>query len=575
MTEPSPPRVMGRLFRGYGPLIGFAAVFLAISLLVPTQAKEIVTETRAASDTEADGLAFDDTVVAAETTVPGAADPAAVAAAAEAEAKRVAGTKGSGGAKPGTPGSRRQGAAGAAANTVATSCGAQQVPGDPYSPPCIKWGGGENGGATSKGVSKDAIKVSVRIQAFENGITDALSRVAGTKIPNENPAMIENTIRGVTDYFNKYYQFYGRKLQLEIYKGKGALEREILGGGQEGAQADALKVGTEIKAFADVSSVSPPYSDALAKQGVINIGAPYISREYLTRLRPYSWSQLTDCSTVVETVGSYYLAKLAGKPAVNARGDLKGKPRRTAVIGPDNSWYQECVRAGVKIIQDGGGGGDIVMVEPYRIDLNDMVSQATSLVAKFKSAGVTTIVCGCDPILLVYMTNKANEQQYFPEFVQTGVAFTDQDIVGQIMNQNTYGGTVGVSFAGPTVPIRGGPGYKAFKAVRPNEEPSQAADLIFYQLQLLAIGVQMAGPNLTPDTFEAGMFKYPARSGPAGTWKFGPGDYTTSQDAREVYFNSTARSPQNNEPGAWIDPSNGTKRYPIGGFPPGEPPTRP
>jgi hypothetical protein len=140
------------------------------------------------------------------------------------------------------------------------------------------------------------------------------------------------------------------------------------------------------------------------------------------------------------------------------------------------------------------------------------------------------------------------------------------------MNPNTYAGAFGVSFAGPSVPIRGGPGYRAFKSVRPNEEPSQSADLIFYQMQLLAIGVQLAGPNLTPETFEAGMFRYPVKTGPAGTWKFGPNDYTTSQDAREVYYVPNARSPQNNEPGAWIDPSRGTKRYPIGGFPSGEPP---
>ena len=77
--------------------------------------------------------------------------------------------------------------------------------------------------------------------------------------------------------------------------------------------ADALKVSTEIGAFADVSASSPPYAEALTRQKVVNVGAPYISRDYFTRMRPYSWSQLTDCSTVVETVGSYYLAKVAGK----------------------------------------------------------------------------------------------------------------------------------------------------------------------------------------------------------------------------------------------------------------------
>ncbi len=41
---------------------------------------------------------------------------------------------------------------------------AEQVPGDPYSPPCIAFSG-YNGGATTRGVTKDAIRVSVRLPA--------------------------------------------------------------------------------------------------------------------------------------------------------------------------------------------------------------------------------------------------------------------------------------------------------------------------------------------------------------------------------------------------------------------------
>jgi hypothetical protein len=66
------------------------------------------------------------------------------------------------------------------------------------------------------------------------------------------------------------------------------------------------------------------------------------------------------------------------------------------------------------------------------------------------------------------------------------------------------------------------------------------------------------------------MFRYPQTSGPFGTWKFGPGDYTTSQDAREIWWDSNAISPQNDKKGAWIDPNHG-QRFPIGRFPAGEP----
>ncbi len=323
-----------------------------------------------------------------------------------------------------------------------------------------------------------------------------------------------------------------------------------------------------------MGAVTVPYADALARQRVLNTGVPFVSREWLSSRRPYAWSAFTDCSTVTEAVSSYYLAKLAKKPASLAGGSLANQPRRLAIIAPENSWYQECVAAGIRLIQNGGAGGDIALNEAYQLDINKMAPQAATLISKLKSNNITTVICGCDPIILTFLTGKAREQSYAPEWVESGVALTDVDIVGQIMDQSEWDGAFGVSFAGPTLARQASPGYRAFKAVRPAEEPVLAADLMYYQLQMLAIGIQMAGPNLTPETFEAGMFRYPGRSGFLGTWKFGPGDYSTSQDAREVFYSASAVSPFNRERGAWIDPSGGKNRYPIGKFPSGEPVNR-
>ena len=563
-----------RLLRGYGPLLGFAAIFLAIALLVPTQRQEIRTETvAAASQKTSSGDTAVDTEVAGETTIdPTTVDPSAAGAAASSGAQTAAGNTA---AKSGTTKGGATGSAGvtgtkATGGVAACADRAVQIPGDPYSPPCYTFSG-DNGGATSKGVTKDSIVVSLRIQAFDNGLADALTRLAkSSQLPNESRDLIARTLQGLVDYINKTFQMYGRKIDLKIYTGQGKVEDEILGAGQEGAEGDAIKVADEFGAFADASAVTPPYSDALFRRKVINVGAPYMSREWLSARRPYVWSPLTDCSTVVESAASYYLSKMAGKPASLAGGALKGQPRRTAVIAPDNSWYQECVKAGVKTVVDGGHGAEIVDQLQYRLAIDQMAPQATNLISKLKTDNITTVLCGCDPLILSFLTGKAREQGYQPEWVETGVALTDQDLVAEIFDPTAWNHAFGVSFSGPSQAVQAGPGYRAFKAIHPNEEPSVAADLMYYQLELLAIGIQMAGPNLKPETFEQGMFRYPQTSGPMGTWKFGPNDYSTSQDAREVYWDSNARSPQTNETGAWIDP-NGGKRYPIGGFPAGEP----
>ena len=547
-----------RLFRGYGPLIGFAAIFLAVAVLVPSQQREVRVEAAGGSGSGSELSSDVASVAGATETVPGSETGL------DATGASLDGTGAAGGtAGGGAGGANAKGGSNSGPPKVA-GCGAAQIPGDPYSPPCVQFSGG-NGGATSRGVTADKIVVSVRVGSFANGMLDALSKVANAKIPNESPQVITKTVDGLVEYFNKRFQFYGRKLEVVKWDGKGDVLKETTGGGQEGAQADALKVSQEIKAFADVSAVSPVYADALASKQVINIGVPFTSREWMTQRKPWSWSQFTDCSTVVESVASYYAIKLAGQPAALAGGDLKGQARRAMIIAPENSWYQECVRAGINILQKAGKAGDLVDSLKYQIDIPRMSDQAASLIQKLKAERITTVVCGCDPLLLTFLTAKAKEQNYQPEWVITGVALIDNDMIGQILQQDQWGRAFGVSFSGPTQAAGQGLGYRAYKSVRP-DEPSVGVELIYNQLYLLAIGIQGAGPNLNPQTFEKAMFDYPRRSGPSGTWGFGPGDYTTSDDAREVFWNPSVASVQTRSPGTYQDP-NGGKRFPIGQWP--------
>ena len=102
------------------------------------------------------------------------------------------------------------------------------------------------------------------------------------------------------------------------------------------------------------------------------------------------------------------------------------------------------------------------------------------------------------------------------------------------------------------------------------DEPTIGVDLIYNQLYMLAIGIQGAGPNLTPQTFEKGMFDYPAHTGPYGTWGFGPNDYTSSDDAREIFYDPNGVSPYNRETGRVRNP-NGDARFPIGQWNPNPP----
>jgi len=533
-----------RLLRGYGPLLAFVVVFLLIAILVPTADRPVVTRD-VASGANGGG------VLGTQTESGDAASGGAGDVAGGGGTAAGGGTVKKGALPPGVKG----------------SCPdrTKQVPNDPYSPPCISFSG-SNGGATTKGVTGDSIIISARI-TNDPGFQQALAQVAGAQI-SDTPDDVKRTLLALADYFNKYFQFYGRKIQIKFFDGKGSSTTELLGGGQEEAEADAVTAAEEVKAFGEINATTAPYHDALTRRKVMAFGAPYMSREWMGSRQPYSWSIATDCSIVTESVAEYSNKKLAHKPAKYAGDNYKNTTRKIALLAPENPWYQECVNAGVKIANAANNPpADRIA---YKLDLGSMSNQATNVIAKLKSEGITTVVCGCDPVFPIFLTQKAQEQGYQPEWIVTGTALTDQDLVGQLYDQTQWKHAFGISYLGSPQPLRASSGYFAYKKVR-TDEPAFIVDIIYYQLYMLAIGLQMAGPNLTPQSFQQGMFNYPVSGqGPAGTWGFGPGHYTPTQDFREIYYDPTKTSQQNNKQGAYVEPYPGV-RYKQGKLPLGDP----
>jgi hypothetical protein len=435
----------------------------------------------------------------------------------------------------------------------------RQIPNDPYSPPCLAFSG-FNGGATHRGVTDTAVRIGIRFPADPVDFARAYELLGDYGI-HETREDVERTAFGLIDYFNANYQFYSRKLEPVIWSGSGLAFQEIIGGGQDGANADAIKAATELNVFADASAFTPPYADALVRQKIVAIGAPYMSRRWYSERAPYAWSITPDCSLMAETAGEVYVKQLAGRPAEYAGGALANQRRRMALVGPDVPWYQDCIDDGMRRITE--GGADKPLRLSYSLDFASFTSQAASIVAKLKDEGITSVACACDPFLPLFLTAKANEQNYEPEWLVLGTALTDTDFIGQFYDTRQWKRAFGISLLGPQQPVRASLGYRAYKSVR-RDEPSIAVDLLYYFLSMLAIGVQMAGPDLTPETFQQGMFNYPRATGPAGNWGFGPGDFTPMDDAMVIWWDPEATSPYNNKAGAY---RSDFKRYRPGEWP--------
>jgi hypothetical protein len=535
---------LARTLRGYGPLVAFAVIFALMAAFLPT--------TLRTTD-----------VIGGDPSQPAAPEGGGGGGGGESE-----GTKGRAGTE-GKAGTTKT--AGGATAPAKGSCPdrSQQIPGDPYSPPCIAFSG-SNGGATTRGVTAKEITVAVRI-LNEKGFQQTLAALAGAEITDE-PADIKRTITAFQTYFNKYFQFYGRKIKIAYYNGKGSGTDELLGGGQAEAQADAINVAQTIKAFAELNGTSAPFADALARQKVLAFGTPYLSRKWHNERRPWVWSIATDCSIVAETAGEFYVNLLAGKNADYAGPDLKGKKRVLAGLSPENPWYAECHNDFDKFIADRTGKEPDLHTN-YRLDINSMSNQAANVVSQLKSRGATSVFCGCDPIFPVFLTTKAAEQNYNPEWVVVGVALTDHDLVGQLYDQDQWGRAAGVSYAGSILPQRAGLGYAAYKTLR-KDEPAFAVEIIYAQMYMLALGIQLAGPNLTPESFEKGMFSYPGGGGGGkglyGTWGFPEGNYTPQRDTRILWWDPDRLSTYNRKKGAYVE-AYGGKRFPLGQLPKGKP----
>jgi len=459
-------------------------------------------------------------------------------------------------------------AAGGAVTGRVTRCAGAQLPSDPYSPPCVEWSGGSNGGATNTGVTASTITLTYRETDLPN-IGALVAQMTGGKLHfTETQADLERTLGVLATFFNDHFQFYGRKLQIKIFKGQGSLASEMLGGGQDTATSDAIEASQQEHAFGDVSGLTEPYAEALVAHGVMDFNPLYMSADWFTQRDPYAWSVLPDCSKVAAATVASGIKLLKSKGAVYAGGDLRGKPRKIAVVAPDNPVYQSCENTALTAAK--AAGLPIADHRSYPLSLDNLQSNAQTLVSEFQNEGITTVVLATDPVTPFFMTSDADQAGYFPEWVVTGVGFTDADYVGQLMDQKEWAHAFGLSFLGPQVPERADPGYLAYRSVDPNTDPDPLmVDPLYYALEQVAVGIQEAGPNLTPANFAAGMRGYHGGPGEAGLWAFPGGDHSAPQAARLIWWNPTKVSPFDNVAGTYE--WNGTF-YPITAFPSGAPP---
>jgi hypothetical protein len=553
-------REIGRITRRYVPLLVGAVVFALIVALVPTvgsnddRSNDNVAvgpgNASAADGTVGDTNAGDAGGAGATTDVTGTA-PAAGGAGGSGARAAGAPAGGAGGGGSGSGAVAAVSTNGVARSGVECAKDVPQVAWTKYSPPCAAKFDGENGGATSRGVTKDTITVTFR--RAQSTQDTAVYAAAGDAAPAPDPQFIAD-IKTYVDYFNKQYELYGRKVVVKDFQGQGDYIQEDQGQGQAAAAADGA-TAAQLGGFADITfplKASRPYWESLARNKVIAIGPLGFPDSWYQRYAPYWYSVAATGSMGARLVANLVCHRLTTLPAVFAGDPLYQRTKRVfGLITPENPEYLGVaneILAGMKTC-----GATVARRASYAINVATFQTQATSIAAQMKAAGVTTSLCFCDPLVPIFLSNAAQSQNWQPEWFEPYY----NDPQGRLMNQSQWAHAL---TGGATHPVlHDTEAYHVWKLASPSAEPrEQYFDTAYYTVLFLFNALQAAGPQLTPQSVAAGLARLPTTPrGDVGAWTYGAGKYSPVSEVPIAKWNPNATSKRDEKKGAWISCDGG------------------
>jgi len=453
------------------------------------------------------------------------------------------------------PGGATTTASGVARSGVKCGPGVRQVTWSVYAPPCVSTFTGSNGGATSRGVTAKTITLSFRLGNSQEDA--AVNAAAGSAAPAPDPVFVAD-MNTYISYFNRQYELYGRQVVLKAFQGQGDYITEDQGQGADKASADAA-TAKSLGAFGDATFYlkgSDPYWRALAQNGVVAFGPLGYPQSYYQQYAPYWWSVSATGTMAADWFVNATCRRLAGMNAIYAPDKtMQVKKRVFGLIHPDNPQY-------ISIANDIKKGVGACGVSPkeasYSINVVQYQAQATNIVAQMRAAGVTTVLCYCDPLVPIFLENAAQSQQYNPEWISTYWG----DGQARQPNNGNWGGLI--AMGGQSPDMKQTEAYKVFKLASGGAEPREQYYAVAYAaLMQIFNGLQAAGPDLTPVTFARGTFSLPP-SGDSfmGQWTYGNNKFSPATNVQIGWYDPNMTSAFDGKKGGYRNCANGQK-FPL------------
>ena len=425
-----------------------------------------------------------------------------------------------------------------------TTTGRVAVP-DFFAGECFAPISGDNGGATATGVTADEITI-VFYEGVPNDpiigyITDAV------KVEDTNAQQAE-TMQNMVNYFESFYETYGRKVKLVPFEGTGIATDETA------ARADAVRIAQDIKPFMvwGGPALTSAFADELAARKVMCLSCtPGQSPDFYAQRDPYVWAIAGGAEQAQVHVLEMIKKQLAGKNATHAGDQFVNTPRKFGSLFIESSLASKQLndKFAQGMIDAGAPLAETVSYVLSPATIQEIASQA---IAKFKAAGVTTIVFDGDPVAPREFTKEATAQGYFPEWVIGVSALVDLNAFGRTYDQKQWVHAFGyTSLAARVTPEISGY-YALHKWFTGKEPPAKDTIGIFapYPAVFYA-ALQGVGPNLTEESWKQALFAgnatrsaitQPSLSwGDKGIWP--QPDYQGIDDATMIWWDPTAVGP--------------------------------
>jgi len=377
---------------------------------------------------------------------------------------------------------------------------------------------GSNAGATYQGVTADSVFWGFSAQANGCGGFNQNETAAAFGV-NANPAV---AYEAAAEFFNTHVLdnfplppeirahvnpengYWGRRI-TSVFRDSGGFACQDVG------RANAVRMAEEDKVFGLVmrgnEGPEVPMSLVMAQHGLVHIGRHLTTRTFQQQREPYFFDGFWGSGEIQNIgLGSWICRDWKDQPAADTGDPLvSGMPRKFAITRPEGSNFDDAVAA---LAGELDACGVAYTEYSYPVDLSTVAANIETVVTRMKRDGITTLLTADPFLFILFMSQAADKQVYFPEWVRSGFSDGSRPAFYTTFMTATQARNAwaAADAASPVLPgYYESESYLAWKAVRPDEEPIGDWDSYYFQFKTLALGMAGAGPTLTPETFAEGL----------------------------------------------------------------------